>query len=417
MRLAKISFHTSPLAPLGRGKAGGMNAYILGLGRELGRRGIQVDCFTRRTSPDGPAIQEAGSGMRVISLPAGPLAPLPPASLLAYREEFQIGLDAFRNREGLGYDLLHAHYYLSGWVGLQLKPAWQIPLFFMFHTIGPLKEAACGKEGEREPAWRKSMEEEVAQGADLIIASSPHEGDSIQSLYGVSKERIAVVPCGVDTRLFRPLDREEARRRLSLPSAKLLLFVGRLEPIKGMDLLLEAMARLRSLPDLPAHLLPKLLVVGSEGGSARWRRRAEELRVGPLLLFLGAQPHARMPLFYGACDAVVIPSRYESFGIVALEAAACGRPVIATSVGGLPYAVSPDRTALLVPSEDAQALARAIQRILTHQDLADGLGREGRRWAQSFSWPRIAESIRSHYQEALHPPALRESRTHAEAGP
>lgn len=355
--------------------------------------------------------------MRVISLPAGPLSPLPPASLLPYREEFQIGLDSFRKREGLSYDFIHAHYYLSGWVGLQLRQAWQIPLFFMFHTIGPLKEAASGKEGEREVAWRQSMEEEVAQAADLIIASNPHERDSIQFLYGVPEERIAVVPCGVDTSLFRPLDREEARRQLGLPSAKLLLFVGRLEPIKGMDLLWEAMARLRSLPGLPAHLLPKLLVVGSEEDSIHWRARAEELGVAPLLLFLGAQPHAQMPLFYAACDAVVIPSRYESFGIVALEAAACGQPVIATSVGGLPYAVSPDRTALLVPAEDARALAGAIRRILIHKDLADGLGREGRRWAEGFSWPRIAGQIRSRYQEALlHPPAMRESQAHAERG-
>lgn len=416
MRLAMISFHTSPLAPLGKAKAGGMNAYLLGLGRELGQRGIEVDCFTRRVDQDEPTIRKAGQGIQVISLAAGPPAPLPPSTLPPYLEEFAIGMDAFRSREGLDYDLLHAHYYLSGQVGLRLRELWGVPLLFMFHTIGPLKEAASGNRGEREPAWRRLMEEEVALGADLIIASNPQERESVNNLYQVPEDRVAVIPCGVDTVLFRPLEREPARRQLGLPSGKILLFVGRLEPIKGIDLLLQAMARLPSLPGLPAELLPKLLVVGSEEGSECWRARARELKVAPSVLFLGAQPHVRMPLYYAACDAVVIPSRYESFGIVALEAAACGRPVIATSVGGLPYAVSQHKTALLVPGADPEALALAIHRILIDQDLADLLGREGRRWAEGFSWPRIADQIRFHYEKALNLPAMRGSRTHAKRG-
>jgi D-inositol-3-phosphate glycosyltransferase len=339
--------------------------------------------------------------MRVISLPAGPPTPLPPSSLVPCLNEFQVGIDAFRQREGINYDLLHAHYYLSGRVGLGLKERWQIPLLFMFHTIGPLKDAVCGEGGEREPSWRRPMEQEVAHGADLIIASNPHELDSIQRLYGVSSGRLAIVPCGVDTALFHPLDQQEARSKLGLPPGKILLFVGRLEHIKGVDLLLRAIARLRSSLDFPPELFPELMVVGGEEGTDYWRTQAGDWGIAPWVSFSGAQPHEFMPLYYAACDAVVIPSRYESFGIVALEAAACGRPVIATSVGGLPYAVSPDKTALLVPAEDTEALAAAIQRILMDEDLSDSLGRQSRRWVEDFSWPQIGDRILFQYQRVL----------------
>jgi D-inositol-3-phosphate glycosyltransferase len=245
------------------------------------------------------------------------------------------------------------------------------------------------------------MEQEVAHGADLIIASNPHELDSIQRLYGVSSGRLAIVPCGVDTALFHPLDQQEARSKLGLPPGKILLFVGRLEHIKGVDLLLRAIARLRSSLDFPPELFPELMVVGGEEGTDYWRTQAGDWGIAPWVSFSGAQPHEFMPLYYAACDAVVIPSRYESFGIVALEAAACGRPVIATSVGGLPYAVSPDKTALLVPAEDTEALAAAIQRILMDEDLSDSLGRQSRRWVEDFSWPQIGDRILFQYQRVL----------------
>jgi len=416
MRLAMISFHTSPLAPLGKGKAGGMNAYVLAMGREFAGRGIEVDCFTRIQDPDTATAVQDGPGMRVISLAAGPAVPLPPPALISYLPEFRAGAAAFQEREGRAYDLLHAHYYLSGWAGLRLKQSWRIPLLFMFHTIGPLKDAVAREGEDREPLFRRQIEEEVSNGADLIIASNPHERDSIRGLYRVAEEKVAVLPCGVDTTLFRPSDQREARTRLGLPPGKILLFVGRMEAVKGIDLLWQAMARLRSAADLPSGFFPKLILIGGEGSGDRWRAQATQLGLDPFVLFLGAQPHREMPLYYAACDALVMPSRYESFGIVALEAAACGRPVIATSVGGLPYAVSEDRTALLVPGNDVEALASAIQRILSDEGLANSLGQEGRRWAETFSWSNISDRMLSIYERALAMPATGGKGADAESG-
>ena len=401
MHLAMISFHTSPLAPLGKGKAGGMNAYILGLGLELARRGIEVDCFTRMQDEETPTVFPSGPGMRIISLPAGPPRPLPPPEQIPYLQEFQMRIRDFREREGKEYDLLHAHYYLSGWVGLRLKMAWRIPLLFMFHTIALLKDATAREGEEREPLSRHRIEKQVAEGADLIIASNPHEEDSIHSFFQVAADRITVVPCGVDTDLFRPLDQGMARSELGLTFGKILLFVGRIEPIKGIDLLLEAMGHLRSLPGFPPHLFPRLLLVGGSERMDPLRDQAKILGLDPWLLLMGTKPHSAMPLYYASCDALVIPSRYESFGIAALEAAACGRPVIATQVGGLPYAVSPDKTSLMVRQNDPANLAFAMQRILTDERLAKSLGEEGRRWAEDFSWSRISDRILACYEKAM----------------
>lgn len=405
MRLAMISFHTSPLAPLGAGKAGGMNAYILGLGQELARRGTEVDCFTRFHDEKTSAIVPVSPRMRIISLPAGPPRLFSPPALIPYLAEFQTGMEAFREREGKEYDLLHAHYYLAGWVGLRLRAAWQIPLLFMFHTIAFLKDRAVRDGEEREPYSRHQIEREVAEGADLVIASNPHEEDSIRNLFQVPANRVAVVPCGVDTHLFRPLDQEKARSELGLGCGKILLFVGRIEPIKGVDLLLQAMAGLRSAPDLPPESFPKLILVGGAEGIDALKALAKKWGLDPWLLLVGPKPHRSMPLYYGACDALVVPSRYESFGIVALEAAACGRPVIATQVGGLPFAVSPGKTSLMVPENDPASLALAIQRILTDEELAKSLGQAGRGWAEGFSWPRISDQILACYEKAMAIPA------------
>jgi D-inositol-3-phosphate glycosyltransferase len=405
MRLAMISFHTSPLAPLGMGKAGGMNAYILGLGQELARRGIEVDCFTRIQDEKTPPVVPISPKMRIISLPAGPPIPLSPSSLIPHLEEFRAAMEAFREREGKEYHLLHAHYYLSGWVGLRLREKWQIPLLFMFHTIAFLKDGTARQGEEKEPPARHQIEREVAHGADLVIASNPHEGDSIHNFFQIPADRVAIVPCGVDTHLFRPLDQEKARRELGLSCGKILLFVGRIEPIKGIDLLFQAMAKLRFTPDLRREPFPKLILVGGAEGMDAWKARTKRWGLHPWLLFLGPKPHRSMPLYYAACDALVIPSRYESFGIVALEAAACGRPVIATQVGGLPYAVSPGKTSLMVLENDPTSLALAIRRVLTDEELAKSLGQAGRGWAESFSWPRISDRILACYEKAMAIPA------------
>jgi D-inositol-3-phosphate glycosyltransferase len=315
-------------------------------------------------------------------------------------------------RQG-GWDLLHAHYYLSGWIGLRLKQLWKRPLLFTFHTIGPLKDEAMGQGEPREPIHRRGVEEEVAGGADLIIASSPHEVDSLRRLYQVEDERLAIVPCGVDTDFFRRRDPLEARRELGFSSGKILLFAGRLETVKGIDLLLQGLAGLRADPVLPSHLRPTLVILGEAEEENPWKDQAARLGLSPWILFAGAQSREKMPLYYAACDVVVIPSRYESFGLVALEAAACGCPVVATSVGGLPYAVRRDRTALLVPKDDVGALVLAIRSLLIDDQLATRLGAEGRKWAQELSWPRISDRILSLYLKILGLAAPSTVRIHA----
>jgi D-inositol-3-phosphate glycosyltransferase len=401
MRVAMISFHASPLADLGPAKAGGMNAYILALGRELGRRKIQVDCFTRRGTNPGPIVQQAGPGFRVVSLPAGPPCLLPPSSLLPFLGEFGEAIEAFRHEEDGRYDLLHAHYYLSGAVASTLKQRWQVPLVFMYHTLGPLNDGVIEGGDPKEPPWRRSLEQRVAQEADLIVAASPHEKDSIQRFYSPPADRLRVIPCGVDVDLFRPLDRQDCRHRLGIAADKILLFVGRLERIKGIDLLLQAFRRLLFATELGAEPLPQLLLVGGNGETDGWRRQARELGVSQQVRFCGPQPASQLPLFYGACDAVIIPSRYESFSLVALEAASCARPLIATSVGGLASAVQPGQNALLVPPQDVDGLAAAMRRVLTDEQLSASLGKRGREWAQGFSWCVIADRILQLYQSLL----------------
>ena len=286
-----------------------MNVYVRQTTRELGRMGVRVDVFTRSQNATIPRIVELGPGARVVHLPAGPEAPMPREALHRHLDEFATGVEGFAREQGLAYDLIHSHYWLSGVAGLRLRERWGTPLVQMFHTLGRLKNEVAQTAAEMEPALRVDEEARIVAEADRIVAANVVERAHLVWYYRARSERIAVIPCGVDTELFQPMDPAKARDLLELPPDPLLLYVGRLQPIKGLDTLLEAMAAVPA----PAYLL----VVGGEhdepdgGHGAALRARVAALGLGRRVRFLRAQPQRRLRLFYAAADATVMPSYYE----------------------------------------------------------------------------------------------------------
>jgi len=402
LRVAILSVHTCPLAALGGKETGGMNVYVRATARELGRMGVHVDVFTRSQNPGIRRVVELGEGARVIHLPAGPQAPMPREVVHRHLPQFVAGVEAHRRAEGLEYDLIHAHYWLSGVAGLALRESWGVPFVQMFHTLGRLKNSVARTAAEVEPEIRLVEEQRVVRLADRIVAANVVERAHLAWYYGASTDRIAVIPCGVDTELFRPLPRGEAKALLALPPDPLLLYVGRLQPIKGLETLLEAMTALDGAA--------RLLIVGGdqdepENGHADYlRERVSLLGLGERVSFLGAQPQERLRLFYAAAEATVMPSYYESFGMVALEAMACGSPVIASRVGGLTTTVRDGATGFLVPEGDAAALAERAALLLEDPRRREQLGREAQRWAAEHRWPCVAEAVCRLYS-ALRPGA------------
>ncbi len=403
LRLAFISVHTSPLAPLGLRKSGGMNVYIHELARELGSRGHQIDIFTYRALPNMPEIDESiGPGARVISLPLRVTpGPLSQDELHAARQQFAAGLIGFATRNQIRYDLAYSHYWLSGWVADKLKEIWRIPFAQMFHTLGQMKQRIAGSGF---PSARTREELRITEWADAIIAATPAERAQLRWLYRADRRKIHIVPPGVDTERFQPRPAAPARAALELPvPAKVLLFVGRIEPLKAVDDILRAIARIRTeRPALFREL--RFLVVG---GSARelqpLRRLCTQLRLreNETVCFLGPLPQRELPTVYAAADLVIMPSDYESFGMVALEAQASGRPVIATQVGGLAHLVEDGRTGYHVPTREPAALAERIMNLLSNDDRAAAMGRAAALNAARYSWPCVANELLAIFEKLL----------------
>ncbi len=398
LRVAVLSVHTCPLAVLGGKETGGMNVYVRELARELARMRVQADVFTRSQNPSIPRVSTLGDGVRVVHLPAGPEAPMAREKVYDHLDEFVDGVEAFRIGRGVEYDLIHAHYWLSGAVGLSLRERWGVPLVQMFHTLGRLKNDATRNGADREPELRLAEEARIVGAADRIVAATAVERAHLVSHYGADPARIAVIPCGVDTELFAPGDQPAARAALGLDDRPRLLYVGRLAPIKGLETLLDSMARLRA-----AGSRAQLCIVGGDvdenldGHEGELRARLRRLDLRDSVTFVGAQPQERLRTWYVAADATVLPSYYESFGMVALEAMACGSPVVASRVGGLQTTVRDRVTGLLVPDHDPAALADTLARVLDDADLRWRLGREGVRWAAQHRWPCVAEAVCREY--------------------
>jgi D-inositol-3-phosphate glycosyltransferase len=398
LRVAMLSIHTCPLAALGGKETGGMNVYVREVSRELGRMGVAVDVFTRSQNSSIPRVVQLGEGARVIHLPAGDEAPMARERVYDHLDEFVDGVEAWRIAGSIDYDLIHAHYWLSGVAALTLKARWSAPVLQMFHTLGRLKNRVARSAAELEPLVRLEEETRIVSGADRIVAANVVERAELLRDYGAHASRIATIPCGVDTDLFRPGDRAEARRGLGLDERPVLLWVGRIAPIKGLDTLLDAVARLSATGQSP-----RLLIVGGEadepanGHEASLRRRIERLRLEDTVRFIGPQPQSVLPVYYVAADVTVLPSYYESFGMVALEAMACGSPVIASRVGGLVTTVRDGVTGFLVPDSDVPALAERIESLIADPELRWRVGREGVRWAAQHRWPCVAEAVCREY--------------------
>jgi D-inositol-3-phosphate glycosyltransferase len=397
LRVAMLSVHTCPLAALGGKETGGMNVYVRELARELSRMGVEADVFTRSQNAAIPRVVPLAERARVIHLPAGPATPMPRELIHAHLDDFVDGVEAWRQAEALDYDLVHGNYWLSGVVGLALRERWRVPLVQMFHTLGRLKNGA-GVAAEREPVLRIAEERRIVAAADRLVAANIVERGQLVSEYEADPERIAVIPCGVDTSLFAPGDAEAARAALGLGAGPLLLYVGRIAPIKGLETLIDAVACLRGT----GHPV-RMVVVGGDADEPRdaheieLRRRVTRHGLADAIQFVGAQPQERLRDYYVAADATVLPSYYESFGMVALEAMACGSAVIASRVGGLQTTVRDGVTGLLVSEGDPCALAETIARVLDDSALRWRLGREGVRWAAGHRWPCVAEAVCREY--------------------
>ncbi len=405
-RLALLSLHTSPLATPGMTKAGGMNVYIRELTRELGRAGFQVDVFTRRVRPEDPAVVALGPRVRVISVTAGPAAPLDPDAAAGYVPAFRDGVLAFAAAEGLPYALVHSHYWLSGLAGIDLAAAWQCPHVAMFHTLGEVKHRA--RRAEAVSAQRVEGERRIVRAADRVICATSHERAFLVDLYGAHASCVCVVPGGVDLDHFHPGDRAAARQALGLHGpvpveAQIALYVGRLEPLKGADVLLGAVAVAEG--DQPLHVL----VVGGDGAADPERIRlaalAERLGLGGRVHFPGAVERDRLPLYYQAADVCVVPSYYESFGLVAVEALASGVPVIATRVGGLQTTIRDGQTGYLIPWRCPEPFAERLETLFANADLRARFGRAARESVAEFAWERVCAQVMAVYADLLSGPA------------
>lgn len=392
-RIAFISFHASPLAAPGQGKSGGMNVYVRQLARALGSAGLAVDIFTREHRPSGQPIAHLAPKVRVIHLPAGePDTPL--ENLYAQLPQFLRELRAFQQQHGLDYQLVHSHYWLSGWAGRAFSQALSLPHIVTFHTLSRIKMQS--RAGEREPQQRQQVEAELIADAAAIIAFSPHERDAMARLYAADAGRIHLIPCGVDLQTFRPLDREESRQRLGLNGDKVLLYVGRIESLKGVELLVHTVAQLDTCAPV------RTLVVGDDNGQdnelARIRRLAETLQVEDAFDFVGRVPQEDLPVYYSAADVCVVPSFYESFGLAALEAMACGTPVVASRVGGIATVVQHGRTGYLKSWRCPEAFANSLEMLISSKSLQHSMGQAARRRAEDLSWDKIAGRIAALYQ-------------------
>ena len=406
-RIAILSYHTSPLAPLGGRETGGLNVYVRELACELAERGHLVDVFTRRSDGDAPEVvpivrgnaPERQGEARLVYIDAGPQRPMKKEALPAYVDEFAGGVAAFAQRERLEYDVLHSHYWLSGLVAERLKERWGLPHIAMFHTLGHIKNRS--RSSEHEPEVRIEAERMIAQAADRTVVASRDEQDQLVRLYGANAERIVTVPCGVNLDLFHPIGKKEARRQLGLrDDDRILLFVGRIEPLKGVDILLGAAARLEAESDC------FVLVVGGDntaqdGEVSHLRDLASELGIAERVNFMGAVDHERLPLFYSAADVCVVPSFYESFGLVAVEAMACGTPVVASRVGGLAGTVRDGETGYLIPWRCPEPFAERLELLLRNEGLRRAFGQTARQEVERYRWGNVAEAMIALYRELI----------------
>jgi D-inositol-3-phosphate glycosyltransferase len=403
LRIAMLSAHSCPVGKLGTKDTGGMSVYIRELACELGKQGHLVDIYTRVHNPKDRQIYELNQNARLIHLRAGEDEEIHKLAVYSYLPDFADNLESFRKCNNLQYDLIFSHYWLSALAGTYLQQWWHVPHITMFHTLGAVKHAI--NEGaylaldEDELRLRIETEKSLVQKCHHIIAPTETEKDKLIRHYGASSERISVVPCGVNLEQFKALDKAQARQYLGLSNEKIILFVGRIDPLKGIDKLIRALPYLRNIQGL------KLLVIGggehSQHEIEQLQKLACNLKIQNSVTFLGLVKHEHLPYFYSAADACVVPSYYESFGLVALESLACGTPVVATDVGDFKSIIREGETGYVVGDNVPHRLADKIALLLSRPSTDTKSAQLIRATVSKFSWSNIAEAIISDCQLVL----------------
>lgn len=411
MNVAMLSYHTCPLATLGGKDTGGMNVYVRELTRQLGASGVHVDVFTRSQDEHVPhVLHDLGYGNRVVHIAAGPEVPMPKGELAGYLTEFVNGITQFAEQKGVKYDILHSHYWMSGIAALQLRNLWNTPIVHMFHTLGAMKNRVALPNEQIEGDYRIRGEKQVIAKVDRLIAPTLAELAQIQWLYHADTQKITIIPPGVDIGKFYPIPEDEAKAFIGVtPCQRMLLFVGRIEPLKGLDILLEAVALMKDKGLYERHPFC-LAVIGGDPDVTPGQMSSEMARIQAIsrqynlegfVTFLGKKSQDTLPYYYSAAEAVIVPSHYESFGMVALEAMACGTPVVASQVGGLAFLVQDGETGYQVPVGEPDALCDRLTAILENPELRARLGAQAAEFAKSYRWEYIVDQIQSVYRELL----------------
>ena len=391
-RIAMVCYHSCPLARLGERDAGGMSVYVRNLALALGRQGVEVDIFTRSHDPADPPVMVMGEGVRLVHVDAGPLEAAKDG-LAAFLPDFVTKARGFVEGEGHGYAAAHSHYWLSGVAGTELSRAWGAKHAVTFHTLAEVKQLAHAEA--EEPPERGNAERRILEEADAIVVSDPHERDLLARFYEAPRARVTVLPGGVDTEMFRPLDRAEARKRLGLQAKRIVLCVGRFDPLKRFDLAVSAAALLRDREQVEVVLVGGDLDKDPE--ARRLSALASSLGMAGQVRFEGTVPHHELPWHYNAADVLLAPSFYESFGLVALEAMACGTPVVAARAGGLPSLVRDGETGYLAPLHTPERYADRLEVLLANDALREAMGRAGRRRAESMAWDAVGRRFADFY--------------------
>ena len=410
MNIAMLSYHTCPLATLGGKDTGGMNVYVRDLTRFLGQMGVHVDVFTRSQDEHVPhVLHDLGYGNRVVHVPAGPEVPMPKRELADHIPQFVDGIRQFAEEKGIHYDLIHSHYWMSGLAAASLSDLWAgTPILHMFHTLGEMKNRIARSDEEREGAYRIEGEKRVIKRADRLIVATEAEKAQLQWLYKADLQKMTVIPPGVDVSHFYPIPKDEARQYIGLdPGQRMVLFVGRIEPLKGVDTLIRAM----SCVNFQSVVHPVYLaIIGGEPDAdpdqmtaemSRLQQLCDDLCMGQTVIFLGKRAQDTLPYYYSAAEVLVMPSFYESFGMVALEAMACGTPVIASQVGGLAFLVKDTVTGFHVPEGDPAALCDKLTLLLSDAELRQQMAERAAEYAQGYNWEKITRQIVNVYEDLI----------------
>ena len=395
-RIAIVSVHGCPSAKLGGREAGGMNVYIKQVAEELGRRGIWVDIFTRYHDPQDQKIAQISDHVRVIHITAGSYLD-DKNNLLSHLPDFIRGVLNYTKDEHISYDIVHSHYWLSGRIGVVLGRHWRIPHVANFHTLAEVKMRA--RVGENESEQRSSGERKIIAMADKVLAFSQHEKEAMVRLYGAQQDKVGVIPGGVDTELFSPMDRDLVRKTLGLQNTNIVLYVGRIEPLKGIDILLRAVSQL----DRPQPI--RTIIIGGDLEDdheiERLKSLSMDLGIAQFVSFMGRLEQQALPNYYNAADICVVPSYYESFGLVALEAMSCGTPVIASRVGGLPTFVKDSLTGYLIPWHCPEPFTDVLEVLLDSDGMRKVMGKAARETALEMGWPNVVDQLLSLYNKLL----------------